>query len=265
MDILIKMLVIGLDGATWKVIKDNINEFPTIKKLMNEGYHKTITVRGKPLSVPLWCTIFSGKKPEEHGHEEFVVNGKLLHRDDINLDFIWDILNKQGYKAFAINIPFVLPPYNFNTQFDAISYGLPETEEEWEKELWSVTEKAKDLLQTKPDLLCVVYTLLDRVQHYYWGSSEVVRWYKKIDDSIKELIQFDNKIILLSDHGFCSFGEAKIKTLKKANIDGREVKGDHHEEAILIAKNINYDIKNPEDIFYAIVNEFNGNKNGTEE
>ena len=256
------MLVIGLDGATWKIIKSNIDEFPTIKKLADEGYSKTIIVRGKPLSVPLWCSIFSGKKPEEHGHEEFVVDGRLLHRDDINLDFVWDILDRKGYRAYALNIPFVLPPYNFNTQFDAVSYGLPETEEEWEQELSRVTETAKNLLQTKPDLLCAVYTLLDRVQHYYWGNDEVIKWYKKVDQSIKELIKFDDKIILLSDHGFCSFGEAKIKTLKRANINGREVKGDHHEEAILIAKNIDYDIKSSEDVFNAIINEFSGDRNG---
>ncbi len=250
------MLVIGLDGATWKVIQPNLENLPNIKRLIREGKAATVIVKGKPLSVPLWCSIFSGKTPEEHGHEGFMINDQLLHRDDIHLDFIWDTLAKKGYKVFALNIPFVLPPYSFRVQYKPVGYGLPETEEEWSEELEEVTKCARKILEQKPDLLCVVYTLLDRVQHYYWGEKEVAEWYQRVDVKIGELLKYDTKVIVLSDHGFCDFNEAKIKTLKRAVMNGRAVKGDHHEEAVIITKNIFMPIKESEDVYYAIQNEF---------
>ncbi len=251
------MLVIGLDGATWTVIQPHLNKLPILQRLIQQGKHKTMTIQGKPLSVPLWCSIFSGKTAQEHGHESFLIGEKLLQREDIALDFIWDILDRKGYKTFALNIPFVLPPYNFHVPFRAVNYGLPETAEEWYQELDTVTNAAISLLQQKPDLLCVVYTSLDRVQHYHWGEPDVLAWYQRVDAKIGELLEhYNDKVIVLSDHGFCSFGEAKIKTLKQTTMNGRSVKGDHHEEAVLITKNISYAITTPEDVFHAILREF---------
>ena len=52
-------------------------------------------------------------------------------------------------------------------------------------------------------------------------------------------------------HGFCSFGETKIQTLPQKTEQG-ELKGDHHENAILITVGVDYEIDKPQDIFYAI-------------
>jgi hypothetical protein len=60
---------------------------------------------------------------------------------------------------------------------------------------------------------------------------------------------------VISDHGFCSFGEAKIQTLPKETKQGR-LKGDHHENALLITANLNYKIDKPQDVFYAISAQF---------
>ena len=110
----------------------------------------------------------------------------------------------------------------------------------------------------RPDLLIVVFTLLDRIQHFHWGEDCVVEWYKKLDEKMGQLLfdtnfleEKDNKLIVISDHGFCSFGEAKIQTLPEETEQGR-LKGDHHENALLIAVNIDYQIDRPQDVFYAI-------------
>ena len=129
--------------------------------------------------------------------------------------------------------------------------------EEWSEELERITSKTKELLNEKPDLLISVYTFLDRVQHFHWGEDYVIEWYEKLDKKIQELI-FDtnfiedgNQLIVMSDHGFCSFGEARIQTLPEETEYGK-LKGDHHEEAVLLTVNIDTDIKKPQDIFYTI-------------
>ena len=112
-----------------------------------------------------------------------------------------------------------------------------------------VTAKTKELLAEKIDLLIAVYTLQDRIQHFHWGEDYVVEWYKRMDEKIGELIfdtafldvEVDNKLIVISDHGFCSFGEAKVQTLPEYTKEGK-LKGDHHENAFLVTVWVDYNL-----------------------
>jgi predicted AlkP superfamily phosphohydrolase/phosphomutase len=253
-------LVLGIDAATWSVITPNLDTLTNFKRLIEIGKTKELILKEKPISASVWCGMFSGKLPEEHRHESYVVNGEILKREDINVDFIWDILHKEGKKVRALNVPFVVPPYSFNVDFKPIGFGLPTNEKEWNEELERVTEKTTELLAEKPDLIISVYTLLDRIQHFHWGEDYVVEWYKRMDEKIGELI-FDsgfldgnNKLIVISDHGFCSFGEAKVQTLPDHTKEGR-LKGDHHENALLITVGVDYEIGRPQDVFFAVTEE----------
>ncbi|NOR78945.1 MAG: hypothetical protein GQ523_11160 [Methanophagales archaeon] len=250
-------LVLGIDAATWSVITPNLSKLKNFKRLIDLGKNKTITLKEKPISASVWCGMFSGKLPAEHKHESYVVNDEIVKRADIKVDFIWDILHARGKNVKALNVPFVVPPYSFNVDFKPIGFGLPTNEKEWEEELERVTEETKFLMEEKPDLLIAVYTLLDRIQHFHWGEDYVLEWYRKMDDKIGELI-FDtgfldgnNKLIVISDHGFCSFGEAKVQTLPE-HTDKGKLKGDHHEDAFLVTVNVDYDIERPQDVFFAI-------------
>lgn len=253
--------VLGIDAASWTVVRAHLNELSTMRRLIELGRSKELILKEKPISPSVWCGMFSGKIVEEHGHENYVVNGELVEREDIKVEFIWDLLQRAGKKVRVLNVPFVVPPYSFNADFKPVGFGLPTTETEWAEELERVTAKTKELLAEKPDLLISVYTLLDRIQHFYWGDEYVVEWYKRMDEKLGELL-FDtgylegpnNKLIVISDHGFCSFGEAKIQTLPAQTEYGR-LKGDHHEHALLITVHVDYEIERPQDIFYAIRNE----------
>ena len=252
------IFVLGIDAATWTVIKPNLDRLSTFRNLCQRGKCQELILEEKPISPSIWCGMFCGMTPDEHGHESYVVEDKLVKREEIKVDFIWDILHREGKKVKALNVPFVVPPYSFGVDFRPVAFGLPTNEKQWQEELEAVTEKTKELLALNPDLLISVYTLLDRLQHFHWGEDCVVEWYKKLDDSIGELIldtgfleEKDNKLIIISDHGFCSFGEAKVQTLPRETEQGK-VKGDHHENALLITVNIDYEIKKPQDVFYAI-------------
>jgi predicted AlkP superfamily phosphohydrolase/phosphomutase len=208
--------------------------------------------------------MFCGKTPQEHGHGSFVTNDRIVKREDIKVDFIWDILHRQGKSIKVLNVPFIVPPYSFDVDFQPVGFGLPTDEREWHEELEKVTQKTRELMKEEPEVIISVYTSLDRVQHFHWGEDCILEWYKKMDGRMNELL-FDsgfleskrNKLIVISDHGFCSFGEAKVQTLPQHTEQG-EIKGDHHENAILIKVNLDYQIERPQDVFFALKQEFSG-------
>ena len=252
------IFVLGIDAATWTVIKPNLGKLNSFQRLCNMGKSKELILKEKLISASIWCGMFCGKTLQEHRHESYVVNENIVKREDIKVDFIWDILHREGKEARVLNVPFIVPPYSFGVDFKPVGFGLPTNEKEWQEELERITEKTKELLMQRPDLLISVYTLLDRIQHFHWGENCVVGWYKKLDDKIGELL-FDtgfldsegNKLIVISDHGFCSFGEGKIQTLPQKTKYG-ELKGDHHENALLITVNLDYEIERPQDVFFAV-------------
>jgi len=255
------IFVLGIDAATWEVVNPNLGELPSFRKLTELGQAKEMVLQEKPVSPSIWCGMFSGKTFKEHGHDSFVSDGKLVKREDIKVEFIWDILAREGKRVKALNVPFVVPPYSFGVDFKPVGFGLPTNEKEWQEELERVTEKTKELLAEKLDLLIAVYTLLDRVQHFHWGEDCVLEWYKKLDQKLGELLldtgfleDKRNKLIIISDHGFCSFGEAKVQTLPLKSEEG-ELKGVHHENALLITVNIDHPIERPQDVFFALKKE----------
>ena len=253
--------VLGIDAATWTVIRPNLDSLPNFGRLIQIGKSKELVLTEKPVSPSVWCSMFCGKMPEEHGHHAFVSEGNLVKREDIAVDFIWDILQRKGKKVRVLNVPFIVPPYCFNADFKPVGFGLPSNEKEWQQELDKVTTMTKQFIAEKPDLLISVYTLLDRVQHFHWGEDCVLEWYQKLDIRLGELLLDSgflkdqrNQLIVISDHGFCSFGEAKVQTLPEKTAEGI-LKGDHHENAFLVTVNLDCEINKPQDVFTAIMKE----------
>jgi len=78
-------LVLGIDAVAWSVITPNLEKLTNFKRLIEIGKSKVITLKEKPISASVWCGMFSGKLPDEHKHESYVVNG--------------DIVKASGYKC----------------------------------------------------------------------------------------------------------------------------------------------------------------------
>jgi predicted AlkP superfamily phosphohydrolase/phosphomutase len=255
------IFVLGIDAATWSVVNPNLDELPTFKRLCEMGECREIVLEETPISPSVWCGMFCGQTPDEHGHGSFVAGDKLVKREDIKVEFIWDLLHREGKKVKVLNVPFVVPTYSFNVDFKPVGFGLPTNEKEWFEELERVTEKSKELMGEDLDLLISVYTALDRIQHFHWGEDCVLEWYQRLDNKIGELLfstgflsDQDNKLIVISDHGFCSLGEARVQTLPSKSEWG-ELKGDHHENALLITVNLEGRIEKPQDVFFTLKKE----------
>lgn len=248
----------GIDAATFSIINPNLDELNNFRRILKIGQSNEMILNEKPISPSIWCGMFSGKHFEEHKHDKFIEGEHIIRREDLDFDFIWDILSQKGKVAKAINVPFIIPPFSFGVNFKPVGFGLPSNEKEWFEELERVTVYTKKILAQRPDLLVTVYTLLDRIQHFHWGEDIVLEWYRRLDEKLGELIfdtgflkENNNRLIIISDHGFCSFGDARVRTLPEKTEYG-DLKGDHSEKSVLITANLDYDITKPQDVFFAI-------------
>jgi hypothetical protein len=71
----LKVLVFGVDGATWKVFRPLIEDgtLPVAKKLTQSGVHATLFSPPPQVSPAIWTTIVTGRRPEEHGVEQYLL------------------------------------------------------------------------------------------------------------------------------------------------------------------------------------------------
>jgi len=100
----IKVLFIGIDGATWDIILPMVNngELPNLEKLMRGGSYGVLNSM-EPMSSPLlWTTMVTGKAPKEHGIEDYVV--KLPDKQEPvpigsgqrRVKALWNIVSEYG-------------------------------------------------------------------------------------------------------------------------------------------------------------------------
>ena len=71
---MIKSLILGLDGATWDVIKPLAEEgkLPTLKKLMEEGVWGNLESTIPPVTGPAWVSFATGRNPGKTGVFDFL-------------------------------------------------------------------------------------------------------------------------------------------------------------------------------------------------
>jgi len=119
----IKVIVIGLDGATLNLINPWAEEgaLPNFKKFIKKGAFGNLKSTLPILSPPAWTSIVTGKNPGKHGIYEF---WKWPNKEDPKLHLvtckdrkspaIWNILTEYGLKSIVINVPVTYPPEKIN-------------------------------------------------------------------------------------------------------------------------------------------------------
>ncbi|MFQ6119650.1 MAG: alkaline phosphatase family protein [Methanosarcinales archaeon] len=120
----IKNLIIGFDGATWKIIDPLIKngKLPSFKYLKDNGTYGPLQSTFPPLTVPAWISMFSGKSPERMKYFDWKIlkrkNAKIVSSLTSSFDFkgglLWDYLSKNGLKSLVLSIPGTYPPYQIN-------------------------------------------------------------------------------------------------------------------------------------------------------
>jgi predicted AlkP superfamily phosphohydrolase/phosphomutase len=114
-----KAVIIGLDAATWTLIRPWVAEgrLPTLARLMKEGVSATLESVLPPITPPAWTSFMTGKNQGKHGIFNFVQN---LKRGSYAMHYVnggyrraatvFQLLNEAGLSAGTMNIPFTYPP-----------------------------------------------------------------------------------------------------------------------------------------------------------
>src|SRR5712692_710787 len=108
-----RVLVIGLDGATFDIIGPLMSQgkLPHLSRMASEGVHSKLFSTILPLSPPAWMSFATGKNPGKHGIFDFSkrLPNSYDTRPTVSLDrqteTLWDIVGSDGDRSIVVNVP----------------------------------------------------------------------------------------------------------------------------------------------------------------
>ena len=118
-----RLLIIGLDGATFDVLNPLIAEgrMPRLREAIAAGASGRLRSTVPPITPAAWTTFLTGKNPGSHGVIDFerydVHTNKLSFNSTRCLDHVrnlWQILGDHGLKVGSVNVPMTYPPTPVN-------------------------------------------------------------------------------------------------------------------------------------------------------
>ena len=115
----IKTLLIGLDGATYDLLDQLVEDgvMPNLGKIMDEGARGILKSTIHPLTPPAWTTMTTGRTPGNHGVFDFIRVDRegskpsytLATSSDVMAPTIWQIASNAGLRATTLNFPVTFP------------------------------------------------------------------------------------------------------------------------------------------------------------
>ncbi len=117
-----RVLVIGLDGATFRLIDPWVAEsrLPVLDRLLRTGVRARLRSTVQAESATAWATMITGVNLAKHGIYAFVhrerATGRLqvINATHLRAERIWDILGRHGRQVVVINVPITYPPSQVN-------------------------------------------------------------------------------------------------------------------------------------------------------
>jgi predicted AlkP superfamily phosphohydrolase/phosphomutase len=118
-----KVLMIGLDGATFTVLKPLMEAgvMPFLKQFVSTGVHGDLMSTDNPLTPPAWVSMYTGRSPEVHGIFDFLrprpsFDGNIvLYRPndfrDIRCETVWSMATRQKKRVTSLNFFGMSPPF----------------------------------------------------------------------------------------------------------------------------------------------------------
>lgn len=129
-----KIVIIGLDGATWNVVHPLISrgKLPAFRRLIENGSYGNLNSTIPPLSAPAWTSAFTGVNPGKHNIFDFFTirndtyELRNVTSNDRKVPAIWNILDAYKMTSGIFNIPMTYPPEAVNG-FMVAGLGTPDT------------------------------------------------------------------------------------------------------------------------------------------
>ncbi|MFQ5615259.1 MAG: alkaline phosphatase family protein [Anaerolineales bacterium] len=237
-----KLIVIGLDGATWHLIDPLIAQgrLPNLSRLRKEGASGVLQSCILPWTFPAWRVYASGRNPGKLGvfwfssvdwaSRRFVLNDANSYRGPD----LWDYLNTAGLRTGVIDMPATYPPrpldgfmvsgypaeddkpYTYppelkaglKTRFGYKTYAKsnPDDREAYLSEQQDIIRSrfaAARYLLDRVDFLHLTVFCIDQVQHRFWGDEGLFATWEVLDAEIGRFVTQPNfTYLFMSDHGF---------------------------------------------------------------
>jgi len=110
-----RILVLGFDGASPKLIDRWIDQLPAFR-MFREGGVLGETIPPLPAQTPVaWTTFMTGKNPGNHGIFSFAIRKqgtyerKIIGPEMLESETLWQILNRREKSVGVINVPMCDP------------------------------------------------------------------------------------------------------------------------------------------------------------
>jgi predicted AlkP superfamily phosphohydrolase/phosphomutase len=112
-----RLLVLGLDGATWNVLDPmrRRGRMPNLDALLMDSARGTLRSSVPPMTAAAWATMQTGCGPARHGifdHRYYdAASGrmKVNHAARIRVPTTWQILSEAGRSIISLNLPGTFP------------------------------------------------------------------------------------------------------------------------------------------------------------
>lgn len=125
-----KTLVIGLDGATFDLIKPWAEQgyLPTLARLMADGAYGNLGSTIPPMTGPAWTSFATGVNPGKHRLYDWIAREPDSYQfvpttsADATAPTIYALLSQAGQRVVSFNVPMTYPPQPVN---GAMISGLP--------------------------------------------------------------------------------------------------------------------------------------------
>jgi len=116
-----KVLIIGIDGGTWKVLKPAIEQgyMPCLKEMVERGASGVLISTIPAITPAAWGTFQTGVNPGANGVFDFSYWDKKQKRiryvsSNSLQETIWQSASNYGKKVGVLNVPMTYPPYEVN-------------------------------------------------------------------------------------------------------------------------------------------------------
>lgn len=113
-----QLLVVGIDGASYTLIKCLLNkgQLPHLRSIAERGVSGVLQSTFPPHTAPGWASMFTGVEPGEHGIFQFWktqpgdYTAQTVNATEYGREPIWQTLVRLGKKVGVYNVPMTHPP-----------------------------------------------------------------------------------------------------------------------------------------------------------
>ena len=129
-----RLIIIGIDGATWAVMRPlmDAGELPVLADLCRRGRHGVLESTMPPVTPCAWTSMTTGVNPGKHGVYDFVQldlarqRAYLTSANDRRCETVWEILAREGVSVGLVNVPWTYPPLALEGGFCLSGFGAPD-------------------------------------------------------------------------------------------------------------------------------------------